>query len=122
MLHVVTLFSVPAENADTFIRSIRIGGAWHTLARRLAPGLIATDLLEHHAFSTLFLYNSSHLYLALDFWTSPEAHFRACLSAECQSLLLARRQMASASFELGTFTFPSVMEPHDLAEHSAVRH
>ena len=123
MLHVVTLFSVLAENAGTFVRSIRMGGEWHTLARRLAPELVATDLLEHHASSTPhFLCNSSRLYLALDFWSSLEEHLRACRSAECQSLLLARRQMASASFELGAFTFPSTMDPHDLAGHSAARH
>lgn len=82
MLHVFTLFSVPSETAGTFIRSIRIGGEWHARARRLAPDRVATDLPEHRASSTPFLCNSPRLYTALDLWTSPEGHCRACRSAE----------------------------------------
>jgi hypothetical protein len=116
MMHVVTMFSVPTETAGTFVRCIRMGGEWHILARRLAPGLIATDLLEHRASSTQpFLCNSSCLFLALDFWTSREAYLRACRSVEYRSVLLARRQMAVACFELGAFEFPALEDSQIVA-------
>jgi hypothetical protein len=83
----------------------------------------ATLQLEHNASSTPhFLRNCSRLYLALDFWTSSEVHLRGCLSAECQSLLLARRQMAATSFELGAFAFPAHKDLRILLEQTATRH
>ena len=101
MLHVVTLFSVSAKAEDAFVRSLRMGGDFHTLARRLIPEFIAADLLRHH---------HGPLFLCLDFWTTPEAYRRACLSPAIQNLFLLRRQMADSSFELSAFSFPAVKE------------
>ena len=98
MLHVITLFTV-SDHEDAFIRSLRMNGDWQTLARRMAPDLIATDLLRHQL---------SPLYVCHDFWTTPEAYFRALHSPTMKSLFLARRQMASACFELGAFQFPAL--------------
>ena len=98
MLHVVTLFTVP-DNEDAFVHSISMNGTWHTLARQIAPSLIATDLLRHHL---------SPLYICHDLWTTREAYFRGLHLPAVQSLILIRRQMASASFELGAFQFPAL--------------
>ncbi len=66
MLHVITLFTVP-DHEDAFVRSLRMNSDWQTLARLMAPDLIAADLLGHQL---------SPLYVCHDFWTTPEAHFR----------------------------------------------
>jgi hypothetical protein len=116
MLHVMTLYSVTAEAVGPFIRSIRRGGEWHTLARDLAPALIATDLLERQSSpAPPFHLNSTVLFLCIDFWTSPVAYRRDCHQPACQTLLLARRRMASCAFELGAFCFPAPMERESLA-------
>ncbi len=108
MLHVMTLYSVPAEAVGPFVRSIRMGGEWHTLARNLAPALVATDLLEQQSSPMPpFLSRSSILFVCLDFWSSSEAYRRACQQPACQALLLARRRMATSAFELGAFAFPT---------------
>lgn len=39
MLHMITLFTVPVGE-DQFVRSLRMNGDWHTVARRIAPELI----------------------------------------------------------------------------------
>ena len=109
MLYVVTLYSVPAFAADSFVSSIRQGGELYALAHCLAPELIGTDILEHQA-STASPSLSSALFLCLDFWISPEAYRRACSSLAVQHLLLARRRMASSAFELGAFAFSGPME------------
>ena len=57
MLHVITLFTVP-NNEDSFVHSMSINGDWHTLARRIAPELVATDLICHQL---------SPLYICHDF-------------------------------------------------------
>ena len=44
MLHVITLFTVP-DSEEEFFRSLRINGDWHAVARRIAPDLVAIDLL-----------------------------------------------------------------------------
>lgn len=97
MLHFITLFTVP-DHEDAFVRSLRMNGDWQTLARSLAPDLIATDLLRHQL---------SPLYVCHDFWTTAEAYFRGLHSPAVQRLFLARRRMASACFELGAFQFPA---------------
>ena len=96
MLHVITLFTVP-DGEEEFVRSLRMNGDWHAVARRIVPELVATDLLRHQL---------SPLYICHDFWTTPAAYFRSLHSPSVQRLLLARRQMASACFELGAFEFP----------------
>jgi len=101
MLHVISLFTVP-NHEDVFIRAVRMNGDWHTLARRIAPELVASDLLRHQL---------SPLYICHDFWTTPEAYFRGLHSQAVQNLFLARRQMASACFELGVFSFPALKDP-----------
>ena len=98
MLHVITLFTVP-DHEGAFVRSLCMNGDWQTLARRVAPDLVATDLLRHQL---------SSLYVCHDFWNTPEAYFRGLHSPIVQSLFLARRQMASACFELGAFQFPAL--------------
>lgn len=114
MLHVITLYSVPTGTADAFVRSVR--GQWHTLARSLAPALVATELLQHELSpAPPFFSNSSALFACLDFWTSPDAYRRACLNPPCRALFLARRQMASSAFELGAFAFPGTVDSESLA-------
>ena len=97
MLHVITLFTVP-EDEDAFVQAMSANGYLHTLARRIAPDLVATDLLRHKL---------SSLYLCHDFWATPEAYSRGLHSPNVQSLFFARRQMASSCFELGAFQFPA---------------
>jgi hypothetical protein len=77
MLHVLTLYSVAPEAAGPFVRSIRRGGEWHTLAPRFAPALIASDLLERQpSLAPPFLSGDSILFVCLDFWIPPE-NYRA---------------------------------------------
>lgn len=121
MLHVLTLLAVQSDTAETFVRFIR--GDWHTLSRRVAPELIGTDLLEHQAGpGHTLLSPSARLFIALDFWTTPEAYRLACRSTECQALLLERRMWATSSFEFGAFAFPYLKEPHAPVAHNATRH
>lgn len=100
MLHVITLFTVP-DGEERFVRSLQINGDWHAVARRIAPELVATDLLRHQI---------SPLYICHDFWTTPEAYFLSLHSSSVHGLLLARRQMASACLELGAFEFPTLTD------------
>jgi len=111
MLHVITLFTVP-ENEDAFVYSLQMHGEWHNLARRIVPDLIATDLLRHQL---------SPLYVCHDLWTTPEAYFRGLRSPTVQSLFLARRQMASACFELGAFQFPALTNSVAFPAAAAIR-
>jgi hypothetical protein len=98
LIHVVTRFCVSDRGGDeAFVRFVR---EWQPLARRIAPDLIATDLLRHDQEVP------APLYLCLDFWTSVEAYRRALRSGAIQQLLRARREMAFSSFELGAFAFP----------------
>jgi hypothetical protein len=101
MLHVVTLFAINPDAEDDFTRSLRINGDWHTLARRIAPDLVAADLLRHQL---------SPLFVCIDFWTTPAAYHNACQSPAVQQLLHNRRKRAVDSFELGAFSFPAVRE------------
>jgi len=57
MPHVVSLFVLRLYLGveDAFARSLRICGNWRTLARRIAPELVALDLMRHSRMS-LFLY------------------------------------------------------------------
>ena len=122
MLHVITLYSVAAEAAGPFVRSIRWGGEWHTLARSLAPALIATDLLEFQSSPTPeFTSRSPILFICLDFWSSPTAYRRACQQPACQALLVARRQMAGCAVELGEFCFPTPIEIESLVSPAVAR-
>ena len=100
MLHVITLFTVPV-NEDAFVNSMSMNGDWHTLARSVAPELIATDLLRHQL---------SSLYLCHDLWTTREAYVRGVHLPAIQNLFLMRRLMAAACFELGAFQFPALAE------------
>jgi hypothetical protein len=113
MLLVASLFSVNNQNArDFFVRSVRRGGSWQTAACRVAPELIELDVLEH-------LEDAPRtLYLCLDLWKSAEAYHRACFCPEVQCLLLARRQLADSSFELGAFAFSSAPDPGDIPRRS----
>ncbi len=110
MLHVITLYSVAAKAAGPFAHSIHRGGEWRTLASRLAPALIATDLLERQPSQAPFLSRSSTLYICIDFWNSPDAYRRACLQPSCRALFDARRRMARCAFELGAFGFPAATD------------
>ena len=100
MLHVITLFTVP-KNEEAFVNSMSMNGDWHTLARSVAPDLIATDLLRHQL---------SSLYLCHDLWTTHEAYVRGEHLPAVQNLFLMRRAMASACFELGAFQFAALTE------------
>jgi hypothetical protein len=98
MLHVISCYSLTTETAGHFVRSIQRGGQWYTLARSLAPDLIATDLLECQSSPMPpFLSRTSILFVCLDFWVSPEAYRRAFQRPAIQALLDARLQMAGIS-------------------------
>jgi hypothetical protein len=101
MFHFITLFAVGAEAEDDFVRRIGTGGPWLERARRIAPALVAADLLRHQLKS---------LFLSHDIWTTPEAYSLARGSEAVQQLLSARKQLAVASFEIGAFAFPSIKE------------
>lgn len=101
MFHFVTLFTVNAEAEEAFVRALRMGGAWLRQARRVAPALVAADLLRHQ---------HRPMFLCHDIWVTPEAYACACSSHAVRQLLDARRQMAADSFEIGAFTFPALGE------------
>lgn len=101
-IHVATLYSVH-EAADAFVRSIRTGGDWQRVARRVAPDLVASDLLQHQS-------SPSPVFLCIDFWVSWERYLRACHSPVYESLFQPRHDMAAATIELGVFAFPASAE------------
>lgn len=101
MFHFVTLFTVGPEAEEAFVRELRMGGAWLAQARRIAPNLVAADLLRHQG---------RPMFLCHDIWTTPEAYARACSSPAVRELLHARKQMAADFFEIGAFTFPALKE------------
>ena len=101
MFHFVTLFTVPAETEDDFVRRLGMGGTWLNQARRVAPALVAADLLRHQR---------RPMFLCHDIWTTPEAYAHACGSEAVRQLLNTRKQMADDSFELGAFEFPRMKE------------
>lgn len=101
MFHFVTLFTVAAEAEEAFVRGLRMGGTWLEQARRVAPALVAADLLRHQRRA---------MFLCHDIWTTPEAYSRACGSEAVRQLLNARKQMATDYFEIGAFTFPALKE------------
>jgi hypothetical protein len=100
MLHVITSFTVP-DSEEELVRSLRMNGERHAVARRIAPELIATGLLRHQL---------SPLYICHDFRTRPEAYLRSLHSSSVQGILLARRQMASGCFDLGAFEIPALTD------------
>ncbi len=102
MFHFVTFFTVAPEAEDAFVRALRMDGAWLNRARRVAPDLVAADLLRHQ---------SRPMFLCHDIWTTPEAYAHACGSPAVRELIHARKQMADDSFELGAFAFPTLKEP-----------
>jgi hypothetical protein len=101
MFHFVTFFTVTPEAEETFVRELRMGGAWLNQARRLAPALVAADLLRHQR---------RPMFLCHDIWVTPDAYTCACGSHAVRQLLDARKQMAADSFEIGAFTFPALKE------------
>lgn len=105
MLYVVTLYSVAAEAADSFVASLHRDAGWQTLARRIAPELIATDILRHLPDS------NAPLFICFDFWATTEAYLRACRSPLLQALFATRRQLADSAFEIGAFAFPNLPDP-----------
>jgi hypothetical protein len=102
-IHVATLYSVQPEAADAFVRSIRAGGDWQRVARRVTPDLVASDLLEHQS-------SPSPVFLCIDFWVSWEKYLRARESVVYEPLLQLRHDMAAATIELGVFAFPAPAE------------
>lgn len=102
-VHVVTLYSVQPEAADAFVRSIRSGGEWHRIARRVAPNLVASDLLQQQG-------SPSPMFLCIDFWVSQDKYLRIRESSVYDTLFRLRHQLASAAIELGVFNFPAPIE------------
>ena len=102
-IHVATLYSVQAEAADAFVRSVRVGGDWQRVARRVAPDLVASDLLQHQS-------TPSPVFLCIDFWVSRERYLRVRESPVYEPLFSMRNQMAVAAIELGVFAFSSPAE------------
>jgi hypothetical protein len=101
MFHFITLFAVAPEAGDDFVRRLGTGGPWLEQARRIAPTLVATDLLRHQ---------SKSLFLSHDIWTAPEAYMRARDNEAVRQLLNVRKEVAVASFEIGAFAFPALQE------------
>ena len=101
MFHFVTFFTVAPEAEEAFVRELRMGGTWLAQARRVAPALVAADLLRHQR---------RPIFLCHDIWVTPEAYACACSSQAVRQLLDARKQMAADSFEIGAFTFPTLNE------------
>lgn len=112
MFHFVTLFTVAAEAEDDFVRGLRMGGPWIEQARRVAPALVAADLLRHQR---------RPMFLCHDIWTTPEAYSRACGSEAVRQLLNARKQMAADYFEIGAFTFPALKETAGTSDAGLMR-
>jgi hypothetical protein len=97
-LQVATLYSIHSEAAaDLFVSSIRLGGEWQQIARRVAMDLIGTDLLRHQSSPT-------PLFLCIDFWRSREAYERMRESPAYDLLFSLRNRMAQSATELGVFT------------------
>ena len=84
-----------------------MGGAWLAQARRVAPTLVAADLLRHQ---------HRPMFLCHDIWTTPEAYACACGSPAVSQLFEARKQMAVDYFEIGAFAFPTVKETAGTSE------
>lgn len=101
MFHFVTFFTVAPEVEEAFVRALRMGGTWLNQARRIAPALVAADLLRHQR---------RPMFLCHDIWTTSEAYAHACGSEAVRQLFDARKQMAADSFEIGAFTFPALKE------------
>jgi hypothetical protein len=102
-IHAATLYTVHAEAADAFVRSVRAGGDWHRLARRVSPDLVASDLPLHQS-------SPSPLFLCIDFWVSRERYQRERKSPVYEPLFSMRHQMAAATIELGVFAFTAPAE------------
>jgi hypothetical protein len=98
-IHVAALYSVQPEAADAFIRSIRIGGDWQRVARRVAPDFVASDLLLHQS-------SLSPVFMCIDFWVTRERYQRVRESPLYEPLFSMHNQMAAATIELGVFAFP----------------
>src|ERR1700761_3786292 len=107
MLNVITLYQISAAAVPHFVSSLGRGGEWNMLVRRGVPSLIATDVPEPQASSSVP--GPSVLFACLDFWISAEAYHQACQNPAYQALILARRQMAESSFELGAFRWSTRM-------------
>lgn len=101
MFHFVTLFTVAAEAEEDFVRGLGMGGSWLERARRVAPALVAADLLRHQRRPT---------FLCHDIWTTPEDYAQACGSEAVRQLLDNRKQMVADYLEIGAFTFPALKE------------
>lgn len=99
MFHYVTFFTVAPEAEEDFVRALRMGGTWLNQARRVAPELVAADLLRHQR---------RPMFLCHDIWTTPEAYACAWSSQAVRQLFDARKQMATDSLELGAFMFPAL--------------
>ena len=102
-INVATLYSVRPEAADAFVRSIRVGGDWHRVSRRVAPDLVGSELLLHQS-------SPSPVFLCIDFWVSRERYLRARDSPVYGPLFQLRHDMAAATIELGVFSFPAPAE------------
>jgi hypothetical protein len=111
-IHVATLYSVRAEAAENFIRSIRVGGDWQRVARRVAPDLVASDLLQNQS-------SPSPLFLCIDFWASREKYLRVRDSEVYDPLFSLRDQLAAATIDLGVYMFPSPAESDAVVPQTA---
>jgi hypothetical protein len=101
MFHFVTLFTVAPEAEEAFVRELRMGGTWLAQARRVAPELVAADLLRHQR---------RPMFLCHDIWVTHEAYACACSNQAVRQLFDARKQMAADFLEIGAFTFPTLKE------------
>jgi hypothetical protein len=102
-IHVATLYSVQPEAAEAFVGSIRAGGDWQRVARRVAPDLVGSELLLHQS-------SPLPVFLCIDFWVSRERYLRARDSEVYEPLFQLRHDMAAATIELGVFAFPAPAE------------
>lgn len=102
-IHAAILYSVQSEAADAFVRSIRVGGDWHRVSRRVAADFVGSELLLHQS-------SQSPVFLCIYFWVSRERYLRARDSEVYGLLFQLRHDMAAATIELGVFAFPAPAE------------
>jgi len=98
MLHVITLLHIAPGSEDDLLRSLYV---WQSRVRRVAPGLIATDVLRH-AFSPLF-----HCH---DFCQDEASYLQARQSPAIAEFLRERERMGCACLPLGPFAFAKLIE------------
>jgi hypothetical protein len=99
MIYSVHLYVARPTRESFFIHSMRTGGAYCELARRMVPGFMGVDLLRNHQDACEFL--------CLTFYTSLEKYLAAQNSSAQAALTRFLAKLTTFSSHLGTFSFPA---------------